>query len=288
MTKPAKDWRSRVEQHVSTLGAVEHYARANANAMHRASRGLGPDSSKPDTSAGMRCIVNISSTHVPAFCQDGYKNGYDLGKFRVGKVPKKQKLRELVDSALPVSDPDKICFGAAALSGTGIRFYGDICLVLKAGCIEDTTKILDRNSYDLMREPLSMELGGDPTKLKDKAQEISGEWSEVGWVAAVNVLTNSQPRMRRMTTGQLASGILNDEDYIEVLKQGSFEVKDLEIARISSAEASICSHIEDKFVSGSPATAAEILYVQQRMQAVAALAANNIRVAVSTTDGRTK
>jgi hypothetical protein len=42
---------------------------------------------------------------------------------------------------------------AAELNGAGIRFYGDVCLVLKPAAIAPDTKVLDRNSYDVLREP---------------------------------------------------------------------------------------------------------------------------------------
>lgn len=91
-----------------------------------------------------------------------------------------------------------------------------------------------------------------------------------------------------MTSGQIAAELLDDEDYVEVLKEGSFSYSDLETARISNAEAAAASHIEGKQTLGPPATAAELLFVAQRRQAIQALDANGVDVVVSTTSGRIK
>ena len=42
---------------------------------------------------------------------------------------------------------------------------------------------------------------------------------------------------RRLTTGQISEAVLDDEDYIEVLKIGSFDVGALQEARVSAADA---------------------------------------------------
>src|SRR5205807_859571 len=100
------------------------------------------------------------SAHVPAFCEASrkgekkpYKNGYDLGKFRLGSPPpsSEPKLRETVDAALPLNGvhPEDVYFGAVELFGSGIRFYGDVCLVIARDAIAAGTLVLDRNSFDL-------------------------------------------------------------------------------------------------------------------------------------------
>ncbi len=286
-----KDWNAKLDVLVASLsGEIKDFAAANVETVRNACKGAGPDPSHPDPLAGIRYVVNIASVHVPSFCEEGYKNGYDLKKYRVGEQPKskKPKTRELVDDALPVVDPSNIYFGAAALNGSGIRFYGDICIVLKGDAIPDNTCVLDRNSYDLVRKPFSEELNGEPDKLEKKAKELSGQWSEVEKIAAIKAVFPYSGQTRRMTSGQISSEILNDEDYIEVLKAGRFSHQDVESARISSEEAASANHIEFRQTKGPPATAAELLYVTQRRQAIKALTSRNISVSVSTTSGRLK
>jgi hypothetical protein len=136
MTDPGGKWGSKLSKAVAEIGG-DHgdYRTANAAAVRCATDGYGPDAIAPTEGAGMRMVANISCAHVPAFCRDGYKNGYDLGKYRVGeKRANPPKTRELVDDALPLpagTQLSNIYFGAAALSEAGIRFYGDVCLVLK-------------------------------------------------------------------------------------------------------------------------------------------------------------
>ena len=42
----------------------------------------------------------------------------------------------------PDNAPDNIYFGAVEINGAGIRFYGDVCLVLKEGAVTQETTIL--------------------------------------------------------------------------------------------------------------------------------------------------
>jgi hypothetical protein len=50
---------------------------------------------------------------------------------------------------------EDISFGAIETSGTGIRFYGDMCLVLKPPPDMDQFLLIDRNSYDVTRNPIA-------------------------------------------------------------------------------------------------------------------------------------
>ncbi len=287
-----KDWTQDVRSLCQRLGgkdqAAREYAEANADAIERTVSGLWPDSNEFVEGAGMRMTVNIASVHVPAFCSDGYKNGYDLKKYRCGSESgDSAKIRELVDRALPVESPAGTYFGAATVSGAGIRFYGDICLILSEDKIGDDTVVLDRNSYDLVRRPISERIQTE-SDMKNEAEKLAGNWSEVGAIATVKVLSNYGPQTRRLTVGQIAEGVLNDEDYIEILKEGSFGVRDLETARLASAEAAAANTINDRIHNGPTPSFAEITYLNQRRKAVEALSANGIQTVVVTTTGRVR
>lgn len=287
----ATDWKQKLNDLLSQLsGETKAFGEANVEAVRRSCIGYGPDATVADPFSGARVVVNIASVHVPDFVKNGYKNGYDLGRYRIGENRRsdKSKTRELVDDALPVQDASNVYFGAASLSGSGIRFYGDICMVLKGDVIPSSTVVLDRNSYDLVRQPFSSVLQSEPEKLKKKAREISGRWDELPEIAATKAVFPYSGKTRRMTSGQIAAEVLDDEDYIEVLKEGSFSHSDLETARVSAAEAAAASHIESKQTLGPAATAAELLFVAQRRQAIQALDANGVNVVVSTTSGRSR
>src|SRR4029079_16002742 len=61
-----------------------------------------------------------------------------------------------VDEALAkltAGPKESIYFGAVELNGTGVRFYGDLCLILAPQNVPQTTVILESNSYDLVRPP---------------------------------------------------------------------------------------------------------------------------------------
>jgi hypothetical protein len=161
------------------------FADANSKAIQGTIDGYGPDDPSPDPNAGARAVFNIPSLHVPPFIKASlkgekkpYKNGYDLGKYQIGEHPAGTtlKLRELVDGALPLpqgKEPKDTYFAAGELNGTGIRFYGDICLVLKRDKLPPKTVILDRNSYDLIRSPLRQEI----ETLEQRADGSGGFWN---------------------------------------------------------------------------------------------------------------
>lgn len=291
------NWKQRRQELIDVLSAgdfeKESYAKANALAVEATLDGRGPDDKTP-SAAGAVMVANISSTHVPAFCQASlsgdlkpYKNAYDLSKQVVGD----QVLRRIqVDSALPIRFCYRdVYFGAVAVSGAGIRFYGDICLVLEPSSTDADTKVLDRNSYDLIRAPLKEKIDGDALKREEIAESLSGKWdSDLSDIGAVKVLEQRGPQVRRLTTGQIAELILNDEDYIEVLRKGSFRASELLEARTSAAEAMLEERIERRMQNGPTPTANDLLWLQRRRQAEKALRECGVDLRVVTTTGRAK
>ncbi|GBQ24903.1 hypothetical protein AA12717_1924 [Gluconacetobacter sacchari DSM 12717] len=239
-----------------------------------------------------KCVVNISSEHVPGFCLGGsnaYLNAYDL--VRLGKNPKAvSQTRARVDQVLAglVGRPAKdIYFVAAELNGTGIRFYGDICLVLKATKALAQSVILESNSYDLVRAPKSA-MTPTEEELQREAQHMSGHWgADLSAVAAIKIFAYRQSQ-RRLTTGQVSDGLLDDEDYIEVLRIGSFSVKDVKEARLSAAGVAQDGRIDERLRSGPIPDAASLKWRHQRRQAERSLVHNGVPVRVVSTTSRTR
>ena len=84
---PKKNWKQELNQ---TINFIAHnhsknrkqFLNANAEMVRRVVEGQGSDDRTPDDGAWIVC--NISSAHIPAFCKTLYKNGYDLGTYRIG------------------------------------------------------------------------------------------------------------------------------------------------------------------------------------------------------------
>lgn len=267
------------------------YLEANAEAVDGVLTGRGPDDSVANA-AGAVMIANISSTHLPDFCKASrrgdpkpYKNTYDLNKNIVGDPTSR---RVQVDEALPIKFPyANAYFGAVAVTGAGIRFYGDVCLVLKAASTPQRTTILDRNSYDLIRSPLKDWIGGSQTKRRDAADDLKGEWSlDLSAMASIKVLERMPATSRRLTTGQIAATLLDDEDYIEVVREGSFGAADLLEARTSAADATLEERLERRLQNGPAPSATELLWLRRRRQAERQLRSSGVALRVVVTSGR--
>lgn len=299
------DWERKKARTIKAAaeGSAERraYAHANAAAIAAAISGRGPDSMVNDPDNAAHAVVNISSAHIPSFVSlskagdtKPYKNGYDLGKYRVGESPPdgRLKTRELVDQALPLNgnEPKDVYFCAVELSGTGMRLYGDVTLVVANTA--DETVILDRNSYDLMRSPLSdiiLRARGERRleARKKEAAKIAGRWKrDLQSIAVIKVLERHWNGRRRLTPGMIAEAILEDEDYIEVLRIGSFSVYDLCEARTPHTDAAREALIAERARLGPPPTYASNLWRRRRRRAERALSACNVRTIIATGMGR--
>jgi hypothetical protein len=306
-------WKRRADRAVERLTGQYHslkqFAKANVSAIEGALEGKGPDASKPDPRAGARAVVNMASVHVPNFCDrsrtgmaPAYLNSYDLRKtqVRVGNDPPGDhwKNREIVDHALsPIHKhpANKVYYAAAELNGAGIRFYGDICLVLKPSEITEDSMVLDRNSYDVLRAPFRGAVERSPNQADRQAARsfilaaLSGSFGgDLKTMGAVKVLITTGERDRRFSTGQISGGVLDDEDYMEILKIGSFDTNGVEAGRISAAEATLESHVEQRLQSNPAASHSARQWLTERRAATRALADAGIDVMVIATPGRAK
>jgi hypothetical protein len=263
--------------------------------------------STTERAQGARMCVNMAAAHVPEFVQRGgsYKNAYDLDKeARIVGAPSNvlSETRRVVDSLLPLpatQTAESTYFGAVETTGCGVRFYGDFCLVLCRTSVPGDTVILDRNSYDLVRPPLNSWRAEPKSKvtareLQNKsgiveAQKLAGEFTkDLPSMVMVNLAKRGRLGDRRLTIGQLSDCVLDDEDYIEVLKANTFTIEDIDDVRTSAAEAAAESLIGDHLNRGPPPNFAELLWRSQRRRAasVLRLAARSVRIV--TTSGRVR
>lgn len=305
-------WQARASSAIRRLTSgepwLERFAKANLTAAEDTFEGKGPDAAEADPRAGLRAVINISSVHVPTFCarsrngtSPAYQNKYDLkeAKARVGDDPPDDhwSKREIVDQALvslhrrPMNE---VYYAAAELNGAGIRFYGDICLVLKPEQVDSKTVVLDRNSYDVLRDPYKAATARAPDEVRKQAwrrmilRDRSGKFRpDLKTMGALKVLIATGERDRRFSSGQISNGVLDDEDYIEILKVGSFKAGDVEAARLSAAEVALESHVEQRLRS-DPWSHAARRWLTQRRNAMQELVNSGIEVAIITTSGRLK
>jgi hypothetical protein len=285
----------RSEAFIRSLGGDEEtraYLAANRQAVLGAVNGVGPDAQKAVPETGVHAVANMPSVYVPSFVaasrkdpSSAYKNAYDLCK--VGEQ------RERVDASLPLQpgqDASDIYFCAVDLNGTGVRFYGDVSFVLKT--VPEDTVVLDRNSYDLDRSPIRERIPQDANAKAARdieATKLAGKWApDLQHMIVIKVLLAAHRGARRLTTGAISEAILNDEDYIEVLHQGSFGLPSLLEARMLAADAASDSQTAERMRRGPAPSLDAQIWRRRRRFAERALSEAGLRTVVVTTPGRVK
>lgn len=290
-------WQDEADQRA----ALEPMGAANVDMVRRVVRGQGPDKATIDPTLGARAAINISAVHVPAFCSappgtNAYKNTYDLqktpliGEVPPGEMPPARTIVDDVLSKIAGASPKNIYFAAIEVNGTGVRFYGDVCLILKADVVESETVILSSNSYDLIRPPITP-LGQriQASNLQAPAQDMMGHWdNDKQDMAALKTLDRHAGTRRRLTTGQVSDAVLTDEDYLEVLKIGSFRASELQEARVSAADAAAETQIGERRRYGPCPQLAESQWRKHRRAAFAALRSSGVSSRIVTTTGRVR
>lgn len=306
-------WQDRTEELLSEIHDkdVKSYRAADAELVTRAMAGFGPDANTSRApQSGMRVVCNISSAHVSAVLTGEsrgdpkpYKNRYDLASS--GKdpqtlgavVPTPKSLREQIDSVIAklasTTDGKDFYYAAIELNGTGIRYFGDLCMVLKPEETDANTLVLFKNSYDLSRSPLREEVFENGslniTKAIAKAKELQGVWpDDVIYMAACKILDGANPTERRITTGTVSAGVLFDEDYLEVIRLRSFGASSLEEIRLSAQDVAVEGRVADRLRSGPTPSYAELQWRHRRRGAERISVQVGVPTRVVTTTGRTR
>jgi hypothetical protein len=312
MTVPI-NWPKKREEMLSEIedSSVKSYRSADAKLISSAMAGFGPDADrKKAPQSGMRVVCNISSAHIAAVLTGQkrrdpkpYKNRYDLGT--VGKDPQKlgtskptpESLREKIDSVIAdladTKDGSEFYDAAIELNGTGIRYFGDLCMVLKPEETDADTLVLFKNSYDLSRSPLREEIfvngSIDIPKAIEKAKELQGFWPEdVMEMAACKILDGASPSERRITTATVSAGVLFDEDYLEVIRLKSFGASNLEEIRLSAQDVAVEGRTADRLRSGPTPSYAELQWRHRRRGAERIGAEVRVPIRVVATVGRSR
>jgi len=101
-----------------------------------------------DPETGLRMVVNITADALRSFLSEGrYRNLYD-SPLVGGSARQPSPERVKVDSRFGLGP--NVYFGALALGGTGVRFYGEYCMVIKLDRVPADTRLFDRDSYDIL------------------------------------------------------------------------------------------------------------------------------------------
>lgn len=300
------NWSKRVEEVLAALpsnGRATEWRAADKETIHKALEGVSLYSGATKPDAGARVAFNISSAHIPGFVNDkngmAYKNRYDVSGKQIGEPSPSSApdARGLIDLLLAAKigsvKPENLYYGAVELNGAGIRYYGDISLILLVDRVHRQTLVLDRNSFDLISAPLRAKThpngSWDVAAATKQLAEIAGWWSaDLVNIAICKVLGGGPNPERRITMGDVSQGVLADEDYIEVIRTGSFDVRDVAEARVSAADAAVDGMVADRLRRGPTPNWVELMWRHRRRKADQALRAERIVTRVVISAGRVR
>ena len=273
--------RDRLAQASDWLGGG--FAQANAAYVHETVLATGEH-------ARLHVAFNIGADALREFVQsDDYRNVYEHPVVE-GKELRPSEKRKRVDNIVLRGDPSSCYFCALTLGGTGMRFYGEYCVVLRspddAACVKH---VLDRNSYDLAIPPLAQMLEG---RSLAQQQDVAGKLMcsfrtpELGDMLAIKVLQHHGARPRLFTIGVVGEAILSDEDYVEAFHEGKIRLATVLEVRSHPEDEMTESSIEDRFARGETVTAEELQWAARRQQAREAMDGKDIRHRVVSGNGR--
>jgi len=233
-----------------------------------------------DDATGLRVVINITPAALEAMLrEDNYRNIYehpDIG----GQSRAPSKDRKEVDEKLSIG-PDTY-FGAVALGGAGLRFYGTYCMVLSAKFVDSDTQLFDRDSYEILLPPLA-----DAHVTPKDISRLKGKWQiDRVDMAMLKVLPEVRHDSRLVTSGAVSSMVLRDQEYIEVHLHQKFRPADLEEIRESADDAATEVDILERRRAGLHVRAEEAEWVRRRSHIAQLMDEKDIHHRVVTMYGR--
>ena len=245
----SSSWGQRLESFIATRPSSEGRDFAAANSS-RIKEHLSLDKS-------LRVVFNLGGYALLNYLRSGdYQNIYEQPRI-AGERRAPSQTRLAADELVNLRPARDFYFCALASGGTGIRYYGEYCAVLKpAVTLRRVDKILDRNSYDLLTPPLSAYLSemrgrGKPSQLIDGLMSHLGDGTTQQMLAA-KVLQRTPDSPRLLTAGAVANAILSDEDYCEAYHHGKIAIDTLEEIREHPADVSREGEILQRLEGGDP------------------------------------
>jgi hypothetical protein len=271
------EWKDRL---AAWLHSRASEAFPNANSSHITSSILTGDVS-------LRMVVNMPPATLINFLSEDdngdypkYKNTYEL-KAGAGQDKAVNPRRRRIDDALFGKDCGRnYYYGALAIGGSGIRYYGEYCLVMDLDLTR--AKLFDRNSWDLEFEPLAN---------KDKhavIEHLSGEWKDAEYIAKLKVLPQLAEVVRLTTTATVSDAVLRDESFIEIHYPEKFDAKDIYEVRESPSLSAIEQHLESRLRHRHPINLEECLWLTRRGHVKTMLGRARVKSRVVETTGRSR
>lgn len=233
-----------------------------------------------DGETGLRMVVNITAYSLfVVLATNAYKNLYERPAIG-GKPRKESETRKEVDETLGLGE--NTYFGAVALGGAGVRYYGEYCMVLTLDQVAGRAKLLDRDSFDILLEPLK----GLPLT-EERLKALRGDWdSDRIDMAVLRVLPELGHDIRLATSGTISDTVLRDQEFIEVHLEGTFEPRSIEEVRESPDETAIEMSLRGRRDRGLHLTQTEEDWLMRRAWVSRQLATLRIPHRIVTLHGR--
>ena len=255
-------WSERLEA-VFASENPDSFARANFESLQTTAQ---------DEITGVRMVVNIPADALLNFLRSKrYLNAYSRPVVG-GKAREPSPMRMQIDEWLGFDAPEEHYFGAVAMGGTGVRFYGEYCMVLRAEAVPAETRVFDRNSYDLARPPFA--------EREDKQRLVrilGGTWgTDLVSLTMMKLLASMRDVPWLVTLGTISDEILHDEEFIEVHLRGEFGPGDIEEIRQAPEDESVALDIEHRYRAGAMPTTEEMLWRGRKMLVASAIAEERI------------
>jgi hypothetical protein len=258
-------WKDRLASWLTTAGGG--FATANVQSIERM---------LADPRTSVRVVINIRPDALLTFLDEGrYRNIYEFPHVG-GKGPDQNRL----DADNRVGTGPQHYFGAAAMGGVGIRYYGEYCMVLKTDFVDGDTQVFDRDSYDVLFPPLD---GVSPADISC----IKGKWSEdIAAMIMLRVLPELNHGRQIVTSGTIIELALKDQEFIEVHLAQQIHPYDIDQLIESPETAAMEARILERQRSALPNRMHELEWARRRNEVVRRLEQKSIRHRVVTQSGR--
>ena len=258
-------WRTRLQGWLKNAKAG--FVSANAQSIERI---------LADPRTSVRVVINMRPDALITFLGEGrYRNIYELQEIGARVVNPNRR-----DADAKVGTGPDHYFGAAAMGGVGIRYYGEYCIVLKPAFAAHDTQVFDRDSYDLLFPPLDNLAPAEVDCLK-------GSWSkDITAMILLRVLPELDHDRQIVTSGTVIELALRDQEFIEVHLAQEIRPGDVDQIVESPETAAMEARILERQRNGLPKHMHELEWVRRRNQVVQSLEHRGIRHRVVTQHGR--
>lgn len=229
-----------------------------------------------DNRTSVRIVINIRADALLSFLAEGsYRNIYEMPM--VGGQGPDQNRR---DADQMVGTGPGHYFGAAAMGGVGIRYFGEYCLVLKSEVVNEQTQVFDRDSYDVLFSPLQ-------DLSRDHIGCLKGKWgADIGAMIMLRVLPEVTQQRQIVTSGTVIDLALKDQEFIEVHLDQRIRPQDIDQVVESPDTVATETRILERVRNGRPLREHEIEWVRRRGEVLEKLDQFGIRHRVVTQTGR--